>query len=205
MVPMRKSFVVLCVVGLLPAAAQGGERSLTVGPLVSIQDSSYDGVSSVYLDNGLQGNAPGLFVSFRQPVPGSTSLGVEVSTTRSFGTRQSGRFVGCGGFGDDCREIEARGLDTIGSVLIGVGSPTIEARAGLSGVWTLAHQAEPDYQSYFGLGLTGGVDANVRVGGKLMLVPIFRYTYAFRAKDLKEDYEMGRHIFRVGVGVRFGL
>src|SRR5687768_17764978 len=98
MKPLVSAFLLAASAAAIPAQAEQAPKPWTyaAGPLVSFQPASYRSTSP-YLDRGLGGIAPGAFFSAARRVSNRISLGIDLSSTLAFRTRQSGRFVNTAG------------------------------------------------------------------------------------------------------------
>lgn len=205
-----------------PAAAGTAATHLTVGPLLSFQPVG-DAGGSPYLDNGLGGTKPGLFLALERRTSWGGSLALELSTTTRMEVSQTGRLVAresgapCNPFGS-CGPALTRLTDTLASVLFGaripLGSGGIEPKLGIGITLGNLHQGDLEVGMEERLALSGGVDAVVPITTRLELVPSFRYTWVRRQHEYRPDEpnhttpaELGvdHDIVRVGVGLRFGL
>ena len=186
-----------------PPPETGLVVDLRIGGLVSIQPEGYSGRGGPYLSNSLSGTVPGfsLALGFSAARP---LLAVELSSTTDLEALQGGRLVEGGG------PVLARIRDTQLSVLPGLRFQTrrasVETKAGLSVLFGTPQREGRQYEDRGGvLVLTTGLDAVVRIGDRLAIVPHFRYSFANRHNDDALYYGLGNHIVRIGVAARFRL
>jgi hypothetical protein len=186
-----------------PAAGDRGAASVSFGALVSYQPKGYDGTGGPYLDNSLGGVVPGLAAAIEKPLGRQWLIGAELSSTASMTATQSGRFVVGGG------PALATHRDTLVSLLPGarfpVGDGGVEFKGGPSLVLGTPKQGDFVVFGDSGrFGLTVGMDAVVRLGRKLDVVPSFRYSHVWRGSEAL-SVGLGDDIVRAGVGVRISL
>ncbi len=211
---LRRVAVVGALAWRIGAEAQG-QTNLQLGPLVTIQPAGY-GNALPYLDHGVGGVQPGIALALERRTSGNLLLALELGTTRSLRVTQSGRLVfpesgaPCGPFsGSGCGPVEASHRDTLVSALMGKrfgrGRSGLEAKAGVSLIVGKPRQADFPIDGAAGhVALTAGVDGAVPLSGRVELVPSVRYSRAFRG-DNDFYVGIGANIFRIGLGVRFGL
>jgi len=203
----------LLVAGPSPAAAES-RTDVTVGPLLSIQPAGYHDALP-YLDNGISGTKPGLFVSLRHRTAKDLVLMLELSAARKMSVSQSGRLVfqesgaPCGSFSSSgCGPAITRHSDTLVSALVGKrfgeGRGGCQIMAGPTLIFGKPQQNDFTIEDAAGrLALTAGLDIEIPLGDTIELAPSVRYSRALRGE--RDFYVgLGANIFRIGVGLRFG-
>jgi len=167
-----------------------------------------------YLDHGVGGLTPGLGVSLDVTWPAGISIIGEFSTVLAFEQAQDGRFVPTRRDMFHVGYSDTRLRDSLFSGLVGftirdwtrlrlVGGVTV-----LQTTMTLDRAPVTDFDlydtSYERMALTGGADFRTPLSPRITFVLSGRYVRANRA-ELASNLGAGRHIIRVGAGVRLGL
>jgi hypothetical protein len=211
---LRWVAIAAAIAWTISAEAQG-QTSLQAGALLTIQPTGY-GNASPYLDNGVGGVQPGISVGLEHRTSGGMLLALELSSTRSMHATQSGRLVfresgaPCGPFsGSGCGPIASHHRDTLLTALVGRrfawDEGGIEPKLGGSLIIGTPKQGSFPIEDAAGrFAFTAGLDVTLRLSDRVELVPSVRYSRAFR--DENDFYVgIGSNIFRIGLGVRFGL
>jgi hypothetical protein len=200
--PALTALFVLLASSFAAAQTAGPSADLRAGGLVSIQPKGYESSSSPYLDKALGGIVPGVSASVNITTEGGLLLAAEFTTTTAMSEVQSGRFIVGRG------PVEARHRDTLLSALAGFRldrRADVEVKGGISLLFGTPEREAFAYDDPAGvIGFTGGIDVVAPVSARVAVVPSFRYTYAVRGDD-GDYFGLGRHIFRIGVGVAFAL
>ena len=176
--------------------------SLTGSGLLSVQPA-LSNCCSPYLDHPLGGAVPGLAVTFSAARPAGFLMIVELSTTTSMSTFQSGRIVA------GTVPVLGEHRDTFVSILAGSrkssGNGAFEFTGGGSFVFGSSRQGGEPIQEYgVRFAVTGGVDGAIPINPRMAVVPSARYSSVFRRYE-RSNLGLGNNVFRLGVGLRINL